>query len=253
VIATKDGDIVAVGANDVPKAGGGLYWSEDAPDRRDYALGYDTSSKRKKQMLVDVIERLKKNDWLDDDKKTLSLEQLYAESLPIMGDAQLMSVGEFGRSVHAEMAALSDAARRGVPVQSGTLYTTTFPCHNCAKHIVASGIKRVVYIEPYAKSLAAGFYEDSILVDGPRGDDRRVSFEPFVGVAPRQYMDLFAMVKRKDAEGKPVRWDPSKASPRIVASAEVYLAKENQILAEVTRLMNEKCFSKTRTKGKGRK
>ncbi|MDN3612645.1 hypothetical protein QWZ16_23945 [Vibrio ostreicida] len=26
-----------------------------------------------------------------------------------------------------------------------------FPCHNCAKHIVASGIKRVVYVEPYPK------------------------------------------------------------------------------------------------------
>ncbi|MEJ7655371.1 MAG: deaminase [Chloroflexia bacterium] len=46
--------------------------------------------------------------------------------------------------MHAEMSALLDAGRRGVPVQGATLYTTTFPCHNCARHIVGAGIDRVV-------------------------------------------------------------------------------------------------------------
>ena len=32
------------------------------------------------------------------------------------------------------------------------MYMTTFPCHNCAKHIIASGIINVYYIEPYAES-----------------------------------------------------------------------------------------------------
>ena len=69
-----------------------------------------------------------------------------------------MDLIEFSRTVHAEMAAIVDAARRGVSVQDCNLYTTTFPCHECAKHIVAAGIRRVVYIEPYPKSQALSLH-----------------------------------------------------------------------------------------------
>ncbi|MFD2579396.1 deaminase [Novosphingobium colocasiae] len=53
----------------------------------------------------------------------------------------------FSRSVHAEMEAIVSVARigKGSTVES-TLYTTTFPCHNCARHIVAAGITRVVFL-----------------------------------------------------------------------------------------------------------
>jgi deoxycytidylate deaminase len=72
---------------------------------------------------------------------------------------------DYIRAVHAEMAAITDAARHDISITGCTLYTTTFPCHDCAKHIVASGIRRVVYIEPYRKSLVQEFYPDSIAVD----------------------------------------------------------------------------------------
>lgn len=72
---------------------------------------------------------------------------------------------DYIRAVHAEMAALTDAARHGVSTKGCVLYTTTFPCHDCAKHIVASGIQRVVYVEPYPKSLVQEFYSDSITAD----------------------------------------------------------------------------------------
>lgn len=58
--------------------------------------------------------------------------------------------------MHAEMFAITDAARRGLSVRDATLYCTTFPCHMCARHIIASGIRKVVYIEPYPKSMAKG-------------------------------------------------------------------------------------------------
>ena len=67
-------------------------------------------------------------------------------------DPIIDEVTEYGRIVHAELGALAAAARSGLSVVDGTLYCTTFPCHNCAKHIVASGIVRVVYVEPYPKS-----------------------------------------------------------------------------------------------------
>ena len=35
-----------------------------------------------------------------------------------------------------------------------TLYTTLAPCSNCAKLIVAAGIKRVVYLEEYDRDMS---------------------------------------------------------------------------------------------------
>ena len=66
---------------------------------------------------------------------------------------------EFGRMVHAEMAALMDAARRGISVKGCLMYVTTFPCHMCARHIIAAGIQKVIYIEPYPKSKVGELYE----------------------------------------------------------------------------------------------
>jgi deoxycytidylate deaminase len=55
-------------------------------------------------------------------------------------DGRLYDLTEFGRAVHAEMEALLCCARSGVSPRFGSLFTTTFPCHNCAKHIIAAGI-----------------------------------------------------------------------------------------------------------------
>lgn len=47
--------------------------------------------------------------------------------------------------VHAEMNALLYAARKGISVEGATLYCTLQPCHNCLKHMLCAGVKRVVY------------------------------------------------------------------------------------------------------------
>lgn len=51
--------------------------------------------------------------------------------------------------VHAEQNAICQAARYGLSVDGGTIYVTCSPCLTCAKLIVNSGIKRVVYGEEY--------------------------------------------------------------------------------------------------------
>jgi deoxycytidylate deaminase len=104
---------------------------------------------------------------------------------------------DYVRAIHAEMAAITDAGRHGINLKGTTLYTTTFPCHDCSKHIVASGIKRVVYFEPYPKSLTADLYRDSIQIDALRPDERKVQFRSFVGVAPSRYLDFFTVGKRE--------------------------------------------------------
>ena len=51
--------------------------------------------------------------------------------------------------IHAEANAILFAAKNGIPTQDCTLYVTTAPCSECAKMIIQSGIKRVVYIDEY--------------------------------------------------------------------------------------------------------
>ena len=51
--------------------------------------------------------------------------------------------------IHAEQNCLSFAAKNGVSTKDCTLYITTAPCVNCAKIIIASGIKKVIYSEIY--------------------------------------------------------------------------------------------------------
>lgn len=52
-------------------------------------------------------------------------------------------------TIHAELNAIAWAARMGVATSQSFLYTTVSPCWECAKAIVAAGIKRVIYQEDY--------------------------------------------------------------------------------------------------------
>jgi len=62
------------------------------------------------------------------------------------------------RTNHAEMNALTQAAKRGHPVDGATAYVTNMPCTTCAKALIASGIKRVVVFSNYHDTLATEFF-----------------------------------------------------------------------------------------------
>ena len=51
--------------------------------------------------------------------------------------------------IHAEQNCLAFAAKNGVSTKDCILYVTTAPCVNCAKLIIASGIKEVIYRDVY--------------------------------------------------------------------------------------------------------
>jgi dCMP deaminase len=53
------------------------------------------------------------------------------------------------RTVHAEANAIASAARRGVSVEGGTIYTTASTCTDCAKLIINAGLRRVFALEKY--------------------------------------------------------------------------------------------------------
>lgn len=244
-ITTSSGDIIAVGCNDVPRAGGGLYWPGDR-DFRDFQVGYDTSARVRKEILSEILQRLQEAGWLAQSKSNEEIDLLVKAALrggnnALMSGVRLMNVLEFGRMVHAEMASLADAACRGLRVQGGTLYTTTFPCHICARHIVAAGIKRVVYVEPYPKSMAKDLYPDSIAVDGEdRQSGDAINFESFVGVAPRRYAELFDPPLRKDKEGKVINWRKIGPAPRLERIVTSYIWIEIDAVHLLSETMKQK-------------
>lgn len=53
------------------------------------------------------------------------------------------------RTVHAEVNAIAQAAKRGMPTEGATIYVTANPCWNCFKTIANAGIKTIVYGELY--------------------------------------------------------------------------------------------------------
>jgi dCMP deaminase len=59
------------------------------------------------------------------------------------------SNGNCLRAVHAEQNAISFCAKNGISTNEAVLYTTLSPCISCAKIIVQSGIKKVVYLNEY--------------------------------------------------------------------------------------------------------
>jgi dCMP deaminase len=52
--------------------------------------------------------------------------------------------------VHAEQNAILTAARFGIAVEGGTLYTTMKPCFGCAKELLQAKIERVVYLHEWS-------------------------------------------------------------------------------------------------------
>lgn len=222
-IFSPQAEILALGSNEVPKAGGGTYWSDDEFDDRDYTRKVDSNYVRKKQILSELISIVKP----DADIEKLSADKRVQDSL-------LMDALEYGRVVHAEMGALSDAARIGHSVKDGTLYCTTFPCHICAKHIVAAGIAKVVFLEPYPKSLAPFLHADSISVEGgDRGHYQKfpaVDFEHFHGISPRRYREIFERFKRKsDHDGQLIEYKGGEPAPIIEIEYPFYVEVETYI------------------------
>tara|TARA_Y100001980_G_C14553278_1_gene338401 strand:- start:2620 stop:3036 length:417 start_codon:yes stop_codon:yes gene_type:complete len=52
-------------------------------------------------------------------------------------------------TIHAEQNTISDCAKRGVSSNECTAYITHYPCYNCMKLMVSSGINSIKYINDY--------------------------------------------------------------------------------------------------------
>lgn len=234
-IINDNGELISTGCNDVPKYGGGLYSVEDGTNDNRCMNLYGNKCQNddiKERIFKDIDEILKKE--LEDLEKIGTISEL------IRTHDRLNGLIEFCRAIHAEMDAITSASREGrLPLKGTSLFCTTFPCHNCARHIIASGIKAVYYIEPYEKSLALKLHEDAIEFDPDMitstNNQKKVAFIPFEGVAPRRYLSLFQAKDRK-VNGKKVEIDLKTAKPVIAQLLDTYLDYESKIVDNLVKL-----------------
>lgn len=232
-IIDSKGNLLSSGCNDVPKSGGGLYRIEDGENDSRCMLKYGGKCKNdeEKELIFKDIDGI-----LD---KNLQNKPLAARiSAEIRSHDRLRSLIEFCRAIHAEMDAITSAARNGsVSLKGSYLFSTTFPCHNCARHIIAAGISKVYYIEPYEKSLALKLHKDAISFDSGHRDRNgaKVQFLPFEGVSPRKYLKLFYADDRKQ-DGTRGDYDQKTARPSLPVMLDTRYEYESKIVENLDEL-----------------
>ena len=235
-IFTKEGEVKTLGCNEVPSANGGTYWEGDKDDGREFHSRIDTNEDFKHRLLSDTLKSLSVVGVVDKKYAAMKsrdfLRHVFEEhGIDLDKRMMMIDIIEYGRIIHAEMNAITDAARKGIRLQGTTLFCTTFPCHLCAKHIISSGIDRVVYIEPYPKSYASELYRtDIVLKRSEKQTPGKVHFEPFIGIAPFRYRDFFEKSKRKDKLGRAVDWQGGSPLPMIEVTGTEYIGTENAYL-----------------------
>ncbi len=231
-VIARNKEVLSTGANDLPLFGGGLQWAESAHEQvtqktegsggvRDREIDQNTAQKQ--ELLSEIV----------DSGVTRGINATKLRN--VLQASGIMEITEYGREVHAEMEAILCFVRNGISTRGAELYTTTFPCHNCTKHIVAAGITRVVFVEPYLKSKAISLHGDVIALKGEKQDARNdtVTIEPYVGVGPRRFFDLYStrhgsgrMLDRKDEKGHALEWDPEHCDLRHQMLPNSYLDLE---------------------------
>lgn len=245
-IFTAGGEVKTLGCNEVPSPNGGTYWEGDKDDSREFRSRVDTNEDFKHRLLSDTLKNFAAAGLIDKKIAAMKPRDLLRKlkqktGIDLDKNMMMMDIIEYGRIIHAEMNAITDAARKGIPLHGTTLYCTTFPCHLCAKHIISSGIRRVVYIEPYPKSYASELYRDDILLNRQENSqDGKVHFEPFIGIAPYRYRDYFEKSKRKNKDGKAVDWQTGEPMPMITVTGTEYISSETAYLTALSQRFAEK-------------
>ena len=234
-VTSNGGELLATGWNDVPSSGGGLYGKPPLlqsgdmvrGDQRCYAqAGAKCHNDLEKRAIADkIVDAL-----IEDGVLTTSAREVAVHT--IMEDSRVKDLIEFSRAVHAEMHAILGASRlAGDRVVGGKVFVTTYPCHSCARHIVAAGISEVYYIEPYRKSLATRLHADA-LTESIEG--KGVKLMQFDGVAPRRFIDLFDSGSRKSKAGVLNLQGKGVASPSTHVSLRAIPRLEEVVVAEIS-------------------
>jgi deoxycytidylate deaminase len=239
-IISSSGELISVGWNDVPKFGGRLYSEDDQSvwdgekkgvqdnDHRCFKWGTRICHNdfRRNQILDGITTRILKSDLIKPKVSQTDIRN-------VLRGSEVDDLTEFSRAIHAEMESILSVAREGRHSLVGaTMYTTTYPCHNCARHIVAAGISSVIYIEPYRKSLAVVLHSDSVSEDPD--DQKRVVFRQYDGVAPHHYLRLFKPSTERKSGGKFARPSLKTALPLFRVPLDGPVEYESKVIADLS-------------------
>ena len=131
-VIVKNGNIVSFGYNGMPK-------------------GMENCCERKMYMSSDA------GGWLDPE----TIEEMW----PYRDDTGRYSFETKKEVLHAESNAILKAAKFGQSLKGSTLYLTMSPCVDCAKLIIQSGIKRVLYSQEYRDIAGIEFLGNFVKVE----------------------------------------------------------------------------------------
>ena len=101
--------------------------------------------------LISTCERLSVGAILVRDKRVIAGGYNGAVS----GDDHCIDVGCYVvdghclRTIHAEMNAVLQCSKFGIPTDGAEIYVTDFPCLQCTKSLLQAGIKKIYYMRNY--------------------------------------------------------------------------------------------------------
>ncbi len=237
-IVSAGGELIATGWNDVPKYGGGLYTENDQSvwdgsalqdrDRRCFKWGGCIC--HNETMRTGIMEGIVSRVW---NSKLLRKGVTQSQVRAVLTETDVDDLTEYSRSIHAEMEAILSVAREGKHSLVGaTLYSTVYPCHNCARHIVAAGIKDVIYIHPYRKSKAIRLHHDAISEE-PADRENRVLFRQYDGVAPSNFLKCFNATRDRKDNGAFVKKASTSATPIFKIPLDAQIDYESKVIADL--------------------
>lgn len=93
---------------------------------------------------------------------------------------RLQSPLKYKYMIHAEQKAIIDAGRRGIPLHFSTMYCPWAPCTDCAKLIIASGIRRLVVHKQMSEKTTER-WKDDIAIAVEMLAEGGVEYEQFDG------------------------------------------------------------------------
>ncbi|MEV0265872.1 hypothetical protein AB0I49_31690 [Streptomyces sp. NPDC050617] len=221
------GDVIALGTNEVPRAGGGQYWADSPDDARDLLGGVDPAHEAKVALVRAVLQ------FAEEDRGG-SLGDLRALAARFVADLDsgpghdgvARALESLGRVVHAELAALASAARHGADVVGAEAVVTRPPCRQCLRQLIVTGVSKVRFLGP-ADSARYPFHADALTLDGAAPDKVRVA--PFSGVTPRGYGKVFG---RRPGQSAPLAAALAKAVDDAGDPSAVPLARLMRVLLE---------------------
>lgn len=118
-------------------------------DKRILSIGYNGVPRGKQHCKDYFHDKFMESIKTLDPAETLSFNGYMQQPLIKEEHGKYSEVNE----IHAETNCLGYAARNGIETEGCTMYLTISPCIHCAKLLIAAGITKVYFIEPYDRDI----------------------------------------------------------------------------------------------------